>query len=69
MLPSQIVYDNLHPGTYQIDVANGDMVVPQDTTYGLAWSVTPVPEPAALALLATGAAIGMCTGWRRKRRS
>ncbi len=65
----QYLYDNLQPGTYQIDVANGNMVVPQDTTYGLAWSVTPVPEPAALALLATGAAIGMCTGWRRRRRS
>jgi hypothetical protein len=51
----EYLYDILAPGTYQIDIVNAQFAAPQDTTYGLAWTVPPAaaPEAATLALLAT----------------
>ncbi|HUO06838.1 MAG TPA: S8 family serine peptidase [Phycisphaerae bacterium] len=47
----EYLYDNLPAGNYQIDIVNAQFNVPQDTTYGLAWSV---PEPTTLLLIALG---------------
>jgi hypothetical protein len=50
----EYLYDSLPAGFYQLDVVNAQYAAPQSTTYGLAWSFVPVPEPASVLLLAAG---------------
>jgi hypothetical protein len=60
----EYLYDTLAAGTYQFDVANAQYATPQDTTYGLAWYSTPVPEPASILLALSGGVLMLM----RKRR-
>ncbi|HEY2761474.1 MAG TPA: S8 family serine peptidase [Pirellulales bacterium] len=50
----EYLYDTLAPGKYEIDVADAQFAAPQATTYGLAWTSIPVPEPMAFAMAAIG---------------
>src|SRR5262249_25505674 len=50
----EYLYDTLAAGKYELDVANAQFAAPQATTYGLAWTAIPVPEPAAFVLAAVG---------------
>ena len=50
----EYLYDTLAAGNYQIDVVNAQFAAPQDTPYGLAWTVpAAVPEAGTLFLAIT----------------
>jgi hypothetical protein len=57
----------LASGSYELDITNAQYAAPSLTTFGLAWSITYVPEPSSLGVLALGA-IALTTRRRNDRR-
>jgi len=60
----------LPAGNYALEVASANFNAPYNAPYGLAWSVTSVPEPSSLVLLAGGllGGLGVTAARRRKAR-